>query len=111
MINFQKNKIILNSKELIFQNDILEAVQYKDKLIIVFDTKNDEEYNNVYCYDDNKRLIWRIKSAPQEIGGSAKAYYVGIDILQNQCRVIDFFGRRFIVNISNGEVLSKDIVR
>lgn len=30
--------------------------------------------------------------------------------MNSQCRIIDFFGRRFIINIETGEIISKDIV-
>ena len=30
---------------------------------------------------------------------------------EGNCRAIDFYGRRFKVNLENGEIISKDIVR
>ena len=46
-----------------------------------------------------------------EIGGTARTPYVGVNINNNTCRVVDFFGRRFELNICSGEILSKDIVK
>ena len=111
MIEIKNNKIILNDKELEFKHKIIEAVECRGNLIIVFDTDEDGGYDNVFCYTLEKQLVWRIKPAPIDIGGTARTPYVGIDIKDDRCRAIDFFGRRFCVNIKNGEILSKDIVK
>lgn len=40
-----------------------------------------------------------------------KSSYVGIDYTDGKCRVIDFWGRRFWVNINTGEIYGRDIVK
>lgn len=107
----QNDTILLNGKELRFNNKIIEAVEYDGGLIVVFETEEDGGYDNVYCYTKDLQLLWRIKPAPIHIGGTARSPYVGVDIAGENCRAIDFFGRRFLVNIKNGEIISKDIVR
>lgn len=111
MMEIKNNKIVLNGKELEFNNKIIEAVECSGKLVIVFDTEEDSGYDNVFCYTLEKELVWRIKPAPIAIGGTVRTPYVGIDTKGDNCRAIDFFGRRFCVNIENGEILSKDIVK
>ena len=75
MIEIQNNKILLDGKELQFDNKIIEAAEYEGKVVIVFETDEDGGYDNVFCYTQ------------------------------------DFYGRRFKVNLENGEIISKDIVR
>lgn len=111
MIEIENNKILLDGKELQFNNKIIEAVEYEEKVVIVFETDEDDGYNNVFCYTLDLQLLWRIKPAPVAVGGTARSPYVGIDIVDGNCRAIDFYGRRFLVNIENGEIISKDIVR
>lgn len=77
----------------------------------MFETDEDDGYDNVYCYTLDFQSLWSIKPAPVAIGGTARSPYVGVDILDGNCRAINFFGRRFLVNIENGEIISKDIVR
>lgn len=111
MIEIQNKKILLDGKELQFNNRIIEAAEHEGKVVIVFETDEDGGYDNVFCYTLDLRLLWRIKPAPVAIGGTARSPYVGVDIVDGDGRVIDFYGRRFLVNIQNGEIISKDIVR
>ncbi len=111
MIEIQKNKIFSDGKELQFDNKIIEAAKHEGKVVIVFETDEDGGYDNVFCYTLDLQLCWRIKPAPVIIGGTVRSPYVGVDIEDGNCRVIDFFGRRFRVNLENGEIISKDIVR
>ena len=105
MIEIQNNKILLDGKKLQFDNKIIEAAEHEGKVVIVFET------DNVFCYTLDLQLLWRIKPAPVAIGGTARSPYVGVDIVDGNCRAIDFYGRRFRVNLENGEIISKDIVR
>ncbi len=79
----------------------------KEKVVIVFETDEDGGYDNVFCYTQDLQLLWRIKPAPVAIGGTARSPYVGVDIVEGNCRAIDFYGRRFKVNLENGEIISK----
>lgn len=111
MIEIQNNKILSGGKELQFNDKIIEAAEHEGKVVIVFETDEDNGYDNVFCYTLDLQLFWRIKPAPVAIGGTARSPYVGVDIVDGNCRVIDFYGRRFCVNLENGEIISKDIVR
>lgn len=111
MIEIKNNKILLDGKELQLNNRIIEAAEHEGKVVIVFETDEDGGYDNVFCYTLDLQLLWRIKQAPIAIGGTARSPYVGVDIVNGNCRVIDFYGRRFRVNLKNGEIISKDIVR
>lgn len=111
MIEVLGNRIIFEGRKIQFDNNIFEAIEYDGKIVVVFDTEEDDGYDNVFCYTLEKELIWRIKPVPVKIGGTARTPYVGVDITNGNCRIIDFFGRRFLINIENGEIISKDIVR
>ena len=111
MIKIDNNKIIMGDKILEFDEKIVEAVDIENKLIVVFETDKDDGFDNVYCYEYDKTKLWRIQPIPKEIGGTARTPYVGVDNNNGSCRVIDFFGRRFKLNILSGEILSKDIVK
>lgn len=111
MIEIQHNKIFLEDRVLQFNNKIIEAAEYADRVVIVFETEEDGGYDNVFCYSMDSKLLWRIKRAPTDIGGTVRSSYVGVNVLDGQCRAIDFFGRRFLVDMENGHILSKDIVK
>lgn len=111
MIIYENKKIILEDREIEFDEKILEVAKWENNLLVVFETSRDNGYDNVYCYTKEKEILWRIKKVPIEIGGTARTTYVGIEVIGNVCKVVDFYGRRFTVNICNGEILSKEIVK
>jgi len=111
MMEIQHNKILLGDRVLQFNNRIIEAAEHDGKVVIVFETEEDGGYDNVFCYAPDSKLLWRIKQAPIDIGGTARSTYVGIDVIEGKCRVIDFFGRRFCVDMQDGQIFAKDIVR
>ncbi|SEQ14338.1 hypothetical protein SAMN04487977_102621 [Treponema bryantii] len=100
-MNILGNKIIINNKEFLFDKKILEAIEYKSKLILVLDTN---EIDNVFCYSFNSELLWRMDSSKIKNVGSEKEPCIGIRIVNDKCVVFDFFGRRYVLNTENGKV-------
>ncbi len=111
MIDYNMNTFQLGDKNFVFKNNILGIVTIEEKIIVVFETDEDDGYDNVYCYNLNQEKIWRIQQPPQKIGGTARVPYVGISIEDGECKVVDFFGRKFSININDGSIISKEIVR
>lgn len=93
------------------EKNIIEEISLENVTICVVKGNKNDENDNVYCFDSNMKVIWRIKQAPVNIGGTMKSSYVGIDYTDGKCRVIDFWGRRFWVNINTGEIYGRDIVK
>lgn len=111
MVKINGKEIYWNDLHFTFEDEIKEAVEYRDKLIVMFVISQRYKYDNVLCYNKGKMLIWRIKPVPEPIGGTAKAQYVGISTNNRECRLVDFFGRSFLVNTDNGNILSMKIVK
>lgn len=110
MIKVEGNKLITDTTVLEFDNKILEAVEYHNLYVVVFDTDFDDGFDNVYCYKDNKELLWRIPPASTLVG-RARSTYVGVNLINDVCSVVDFFGRRFTIDIKNGKLLHMEIVK
>ncbi len=108
MIKVNGKKIITNTGELLFEKNVMEAVEENDIIVIVLDT---DEHRNVYCYTINHQLLWQIEKIPVEIGGTEECTYVSVGLKNGVCRVIDFWGRSFVVDITNGKVISMNIVK
>ena len=111
MLEIQHDKVMLEDKVLQFNKIIIEAAEYDGKVVVVFETDEDDGYDNIFCYTIDSKLLWRIKQTPVDIGGTARCQYVGVDVTNGKCRAIDYYGRRFLVDMENGQILSKDIVR
>lgn len=78
--------------------------------LLLFETDEDGGYHNMFCYMLDSKLLWSIRQASIDIGGTARSLYVGVDVIAGKCRAIDFFGRRFGGDMEEGQILSKDIV-
>lgn len=100
-MNILGNKIIINNKELLFDKNILEAAEYKSKIIVVLDTN---EIDNVFCYSYNSELLWKMDSSEITNVGTEKEPCIGVRIVNENCVVFDFFGRRYVLNTENGKV-------
>lgn len=107
MIILEK-KIILNNKEFFFAYNILEAIEYKSKLIVVLDTN---EIDNIFCYSLNAELLWKMDSSGITSVGSEKEPCIGIRLVDEKCVGFDFFGRKYILNEENGKVESGETIR
>ena len=110
MIKVDGNKLITDTTVLEFDNKILEAVEYHNLYVVVFDTDFDNGFDNVYCYKENKELLWRISPA-STFAGRARSTYVGVNLINDVCSVVDFFGRRFTIDMKNGNLLHMEIVK
>lgn len=70
-----------------------------------------EELNNILCYDENGKMCWRISDKlPSNIASTEQIPYVAIQIIDEKLYATDFWGRKFNVNIENGELIDVRIV-
>jgi len=95
------NDVIISLPYKIEQNK--EYVLLKDRIIIVYDIDEFQGKNNVACYSLNGELIWNIKKPSKKDAGIMQdSIYVGVSLINNECRVIDFYGRNFLLNTEDG---------
>lgn len=107
--------ILINDREITI-NDIKFTIPYKieqnkeyvllsDRIIIVFDIDEGKRKNNVACYSLKGELLWTVKSPLKKIDNfERECLFVGISIIDNSCRVIDYWGRTFLIDINTGEL-------
>ena len=112
MLSINKNKIFYKKNVYEFNYDVLEAEIINDKIVVVFEPNNPScMKDNVFCFSLKKELLWRIKKPSKELAGTSQYPYVGIYLSDLNFGVVDFFGRRFFVNLDNGEIVGKDILK
>ena len=91
MIKIEGKTVILNGNIFTFQNTVLDAVSIEQKLLVVFQPDNaDNSKNNLYCYDLNKKMIWRIQEPSTDIAGTVRFPYIGLCVQAAQQAVVDF---------------------
>ena len=70
-----------------------------------------EELNNILCYDENGKMLWRISDKlPSNIVSKEQIPYVVIQILNGKLYATDFWGRKFNVDAENGKLMDVKIV-
>lgn len=57
------NKISLNNNELEFDKNVLEAIEYQSKIIVVLASN---EIDNVFCYSFDAKMLWKMDSLPAD---------------------------------------------
>lgn len=70
-----------------------------------------QEINNVYGVNNTGGILWRIQSPEKGMAGIARYPYVGLSVVGEIIGAVDFFGRRFEIDIKNGSILGFDIVK
>lgn len=71
-----------------------------------------EELNNILCYNENGEMCWRISDKlPPNIVSKEQIPYVAIQIMNGKLYATDFWGRKFNVDVENGNLMDVKIVR
>ena len=71
-----------------------------------------EELNNILCYDENGEMCWRISDKlPSNIVSKEQIPYVAIQIMNGKLYATDFWGRKFNIDVENGNLMDVKIVR
>lgn len=111
-VNYSKNVVYTNSKEVIFKYDILEIEEVGDKILVLLKIEPGcNELDNLYCISNNGDMLWRIESANENYAGKLRFPYFGISSINLKHSVVDFYGRRFFFDIDSGKIIGKDIVK
>lgn len=82
----------------------------KEKVVIVFETDEDGGYVSVLLYARFTIALENKTSISLLLAELLEVRMWELNIVEGNCRAIDFYGRRFKVNLENGEIISKDIV-
>lgn len=70
-----------------------------------------DELNNVLCYDETGKMCWQISDKlPSSIISKEQIPYIAIHIMDGKLYATDFWGRKFSVDVENGELLDVKIV-
>lgn len=110
MITVENGKIFMNNEIVYLPRPVFEAVEINDNIIVVYKPSRDE-YDNVFCYSRSLETKWRIPPVPVEIGGTGRCVYVAVRVINGDCYVTDFGGRRFKIDAESGIALSMEFVK
>lgn len=108
-IDINDNKLLIGKNEISFEKNIQEVKVVNDIVIVLLAI--DGSLDNVYGINHNGDLLWKIQEPDKKIIGNKRFPYVGLSETNNKVSVVDFYGRRLIIDISNGKIIGKDIVK
>lgn len=111
-INFSQyaNELVVENNKIVFDHNIRYVIAVKDTLIVLLEIPNNIWYqNNVFGINQNGEIKWRIQS----VGDFVKKQLPYENLMVNGTNVFvsDFYGRRFSLNLTNGEILSSEVLR
>ena len=81
---------------------IIDYIVMSEYLIILEDFTGDD-YNLVYCFDNELHKLWKIKKPDSKFIGQKQLPYVGITITKG-LTVVDTLGRYLIIDMDTGEI-------
>lgn len=81
---------------------IIDYIVMSEYLIILEDFTGDD-YNLVYCFDNELHKLWKIKKPDSKFIGQKQLPYVGITITKG-LTVVDTLGRYLIIDMDTGKI-------
>jgi hypothetical protein len=99
-----------NDAESVFAYNIRKAIEIGGIAVVLLAILfNDDTVDNIYGISEkNGEILWRVQS----LGDKFKQFpYENMEKAGDEIIAIDFYGRRSFINVANGEIIRKDIVR
>jgi len=106
------NEIIVNNNKIVFEHRIRYVKEVENSLIVLLGIPNNVRYlNNVFGVSEKGEIKWRIQSPSDGYSVKNQLPYENLFVNGTEVVVSDFYGRRFSVNLTSGEILTRDIAK
>lgn len=112
---FDRNILNIGQTKITLKYPIKKVERINEKYIVLLKIPHIElgveELNNILCFDENGNMCWRISDdLPANIVSKEQIPYVAIRIIDEKLYATDFWGRKFNVDVENGELIDVKIV-
>lgn len=106
MYQYEKNHIEINNNCYEFQFNIRAVIEFKKKYMVLLAIPfNQTEINNIYCLDDQAKLVWRAEDLSLRYPELKNLLpYEQMGIQDDIIFASDFYGRNYQINVNNGKV-------
>lgn len=101
-VSINNNVLTYNNKSITMERKIIDHIIMSEYIIILEDFTGDD-YDLVYCFDNDLHKLWKIKKPDSKFIGKKQLPYVGITIAKG-LTVVDTLGRYFIIDMATGEI-------
>lgn len=112
-IKIENNILTLNKKTIKFDHNIRQFKTVGDDVIVLLAIpNNDNTLDNIYCYGSYGIIKWQVQPIKDVFPELKQVFpYEQMSIIDDKISASDFYGRRFLINISDGKIVQKDIVK
>lgn len=113
--SYNENILSINNIKIVTKYPIKNIEKVNDKYVILLKIPRVElgvdELNNILCYDEKGEMCWQISNKlPSSITCKDQIPYVTIQKTDGELYATDFWGRKFRVDVNNGELTDVMIV-
>ena len=105
------NEIVVDNNKIVFDHNIRYVKEVNDTLIVLLEIPNNVTYlNNVFGITRTGEIKWRIQNVNDGFPVKNQLPFENLMVKGTDVHVSDFYGRRFSLNTTNGEIISSDVV-
>lgn len=93
---------------------VIGKVQVSNSKILVLlsiPQDDNETIDNIYAVSDKGDIIWRSESLKQLYPNQINLPYEYMTVNNDEIQATDFYGRRYFINIADGKVKKRDVVK
>ena len=106
MYQYEKSHIEINNNNYDFEFDIRTVIEYREKYLVLLAIPFDKtEINNIYCLDDQAKLIWQSEDLSVRYPELKNFFpYEQMGIKDDIIFASDFYGRNYQINANTGKI-------
>ena len=103
------NVIMKNNKKITLDREIIDYI-ISSNVIVVLEKYTGDDFEIVYCFDNELNLLWKIKKPDNSFFGKTQLPYIGLSFNEKIC-VVDTLGRNYSIDVETGEIVGMKCIR
>ena len=112
IIKVNGSELSIDGKTIKFKYDIRDTKVVNNQVIVLLSIPfNDNELDNIYAVSFDAKINWRLESLNLINPNGNNLPYENMFLNNEELTATDFYGRRYFINIINGTIIKKDIVK
>lgn len=112
MYSIKKNVLFVNLKQVKFNFNIRDAIEYMDRIIVLLDIPYaNNDINNIYCIDKSGAIVWQSEDLNSLYPNLKNLPYEQMGIKDDILYAVDFYGRSYSINLNTGTIEDCHIVK
>ena len=112
IIKVNGSELSIDGKTIKFKYDIRDTKVVNNQVIVLLSIPfNDNELDNIYAVSLDAKINWRVESLNLINPNGNNLPYENMFLNNEELTATDFYGRRYFINIINGTIIKKDIVK